>query len=74
MRKDWLALDNIHVHVDLIAGLPFETYELFKRSFNKVYRLGADAFQMGFLKVLKGTPIAAMKERYGIVSRDKSAL
>ncbi len=66
------ALDNIHVHVDLIAGLPFETYEIFKRSFNKVYSLGADAFQMGFLKVLKGTPIAEMKERYGIVSRDKA--
>ena len=66
------GLDNIHVHVDLIAGLPFETYELFKRSFNKVYRLGADAFQLGFLKVLKGTPIAAMKERYGIVARERA--
>ena len=66
------GLDNIHVHVDLIAGLPFETYELFKRSFDKVYRLGADAFQLGFLKVLKGTPIAAMKERYGIVARERA--
>ena len=66
------GLDNIHVHVDLIAGLPFETYELFNRSFDKVYRLGADAFQLGLLKVLKGTPIAAMKERYGIVARERA--
>ena len=65
-----LGFDNINM--DLIAGLPFETYELFKRSFNKVYRLGADAFQLGFLKVLKGTPIAAMKERYGIVARERA--
>ncbi len=63
---------NIHIHVDLIAGLPYETYKLFERSFDKVYALGADAFQMGFLKVLKGTPLAQMQSQYGIVYRDKA--
>ena len=67
-----LELGNIHIHVDLIAGLPYETYEIFERSFDKVYSLGADAFQMGFLKVLKGTPLATMQEQYGIVARDKA--
>ena len=67
-----LELGNIHIHVDLIAGLPYETYEIFERSFNKVYGLGADAFQMGFLKVLKGTQIYDMKEQFGIVARDKA--
>ncbi len=67
-----LELGNIHIHVDLIAGLPYETYKIFSKSFNKVYALGADAFQMGFLKVLKGTPLEAMKDQYGIVYRDKA--
>lgn len=67
-----LELGNIHIHVDLIAGLPYESYEIFERSFNKVYDLGADAFQMGFLKVLKGTPLAENVDEYGIVARDKA--
>lgn len=67
-----IALGNIHIHVDLIAGLPYETYELFERSFDKVYNLGADAFQMGFLKVLKGTPLYFMCDEYGIIARDKA--
>ena len=58
--------------MDLIAGLPYETYELFERSFDKVYSLGADMFQLGFLKVLKGTPLESMKEEFQIVSRDKA--
>ncbi len=67
-----LEQGNIHIHVDLIAGLPYETYELFERSFDKVYSLGADMFQLGFLKVLKGTPLESMKEEFQIVSRDKA--
>ena len=54
-----IALGNVHVHVDLIAGLPYESYELFRRSFDKVYALHADALQLGFLKVLAGTPLSA---------------
>lgn len=55
--KMLIDLGNIHVHVDLIAGLPFEDYASFGRSFDAVYQLGADHFQLGFLKLLKGTPI-----------------
>jgi len=67
-----VEMGNIHIHVDLIAGLPYESYELFERSFDKVYNLKADAFQMGFLKVLRGTPLADMTEVYGLVYRDKA--
>jgi len=49
--------DNIHLHLDLIAGLPKEDYESFKRSFNDVYSLGSEVIQLGFLKLLHGTKI-----------------
>ncbi len=63
-------LGNCHTHVDLIAGLPYETMETFERGFDKVYALKADAFQMGFLKVLKGTEIHRRASEFGIVYRD----
>ncbi len=59
-----------HTHVDLIAGLPYETMTTFARGFDKVYRLKADVFQMGFLKVLKGTEIHYRAADWGIVYRD----
>ena len=59
-----------HTHVDLIAGLPLETMETFERGFDKVYALKADTFQMGFLKVLKGTEMHDRAEEFGIVYRD----
>ena len=65
-----VKMGNIHVHVDLIAGLPYESYELFERSFNKVYDLKADALQLGFLKVLAGTPLARQLRAHGILYRD----
>lgn len=55
--KKLMDMGNIHVHVDLIAGLPYEDYKSFGRSFNKVYEAGADNLQLGFLKLLKGTKI-----------------
>jgi len=61
---------NIHVHVDLIAGLPYETYELFKKSFNDVYNLSAHNLQLGFLKLLKGSGLRKDAEKYGIIYRD----
>ena len=67
-----MAMGNIHIHVDLIAGLPYEGYAVFARSFNKIYSLGADMLQLGFLKVLPGTPLAAEAEKYGIVYRERA--
>lgn len=55
--KKIINMKNIHTHVDLIAGLPFETYEIFGHSFDQVFGLRADALQLGFLKLLKGTKI-----------------
>ncbi|MBC3797979.1 B12-binding domain-containing radical SAM protein [Acetobacterium tundrae] len=52
-----LANKNIHIHLDLIAGLPFETYDIFKTSFNRIIALEPDMLQLGFLKCLKGTRI-----------------
>lgn len=49
---------NIHLHVDLIAGLPYDTYGTFKNSFNYVYELKAEMIQLGFLKILSGTKIS----------------
>lgn len=59
--------ENIHIHLDLIAGLPYEDYESFARSFNEVYAMKPEQLQLGFLKVLKGSPMAERAARYGIV-------
>lgn len=57
---------NIHQHLDLIAGLPCEDYESFKRSFNEVYGMEPEQLQLGFLKVLKGSYMEEMAESYGL--------
>lgn len=59
-----LAVGNIHIHIDLIAGLPLETYELFRESVNKAYSVGANMLQMGFLKLLHGSPMRDDPVRY----------
>ncbi|MBO4887806.1 MAG: DUF4080 domain-containing protein [Firmicutes bacterium] len=56
---------NLNLHVDLIAGLPTETLERFKQSFNEVYSLHAHQLQLGFLKLLSGSPMEEMTETYG---------
>lgn len=63
---------NIHQHLDLIAGLPWEDYDSFRRSFNEVYDMKPEQLQLGFLKMLWGTPIFYQKEELGIVCRDKA--
>ncbi|MBV1758228.1 MAG: DUF4080 domain-containing protein [Dethiosulfatibacter sp.] len=63
---------NAHVHLDLIAGLPYESYDIFKKSFNEIYNLRAEKLQLGFLKVLKGTSIRANADIYGIRYLDKA--
>ena len=66
--KQLTLLGNIHIHVDLIAGLPFETMNDFEKSFNDIFSLNADNFQLGFLKVLPGTEMAENTNNFGIVS------
>ena len=61
---------NIHIHLDLIAGLPYEDYESFANSFNEVYALKPDKLQLGFLKVLPGTPIRRDADELGIIYED----
>lgn len=58
---------NIHVHLDLIAGLPYEDYESFGKSFNEVYAMGPEQLQLGFLKVLKGSYMHERAKDYGLV-------
>lgn len=62
---------NIHQHLDLIAGLPYEDYDMFHRSFNDVYQMKPDQLQLGFLKVLKGSLMQGEAEKYGIVHKEK---
>lgn len=59
----------VHVHTDLIAGLPGDTLETFRKSFNDCMRMRPQMLQVGFLKVLKGTPLDQQKERFGIIHR-----
>jgi len=75
-ESDWKKLSSIVgriiragntiVHLDLIAGLPFEDYERFAQSFNDVYALYPDELQLGFLKILYGTPLAEKTEEFGM--------
>ncbi len=63
-------MNNLRVHVDLIAGLPLETEATFAASFNDAYRLGAHRLQLGFLKLLKGSPLRTQAEKHGITYTD----
>lgn len=65
------APHNIHLHLDLIAGLPFEDYDSFGRSFDQVHGLRPQELQLGFLKVLKGAGMYQDAEKYGIVYRKR---
>jgi len=62
--KRLVQMGNIHVHTDLIAGLPYESYAVFKNSFNDTYALMTDCLQLGFLKLLKGSKIREEAERF----------
>lgn len=68
--KKLCQLKGILVHTDLIAGLPYEDYESFAKSFDDVYSLGAEQLQLGFLKVLRGSPMHALAEKHGIEYTD----
>lgn len=62
--------NNIHLHLDLIAGLPYETYEAFRSSYNYVYSLSPDQLQLGFLKLLKGSGLYENNHQYQITCTD----
>ena len=62
---------NVHQHLDLIAGLPFEDYDSFGASFNRVYAMAPQQLQLGFLKVLKGSEMHERAEEFGIHYLDK---
>lgn len=66
IRKCW----NIHMHLDLIAGLPYEDINSFRKSFNDIYDMKPDNLQLGFLKLLHGSLMREEKDKYGIVARD----
>ena len=62
---------NIHQHLDLIAGLPYEDYDTFRKSFDDIYALEPNQLQMGFLKVLKGSYMYDCIETYEIIYHEK---
>lgn len=68
--KALCVLPNLHVHADLIAGLPEEDYASFARSFDDAYALAPDALQLGFLKLLRGSPLRRSARELGIVYTD----
>lgn len=65
------AAGNVHQHLDLIAGLPFEDFESFGRSFDAVYRLHPQELQLGFLKVLRGSEMHRRAQEYGLIFRSQ---
>jgi len=70
--KRLIELDNIHIHLDLIAGLPHEDYPSFRKSFNEVYSLKGHQLQLGFLKLIKGAPIREQVEEHEYVYRGQA--
>lgn len=62
--KKLLSFGNCHIHIDLIAGLPEENFDSFRKSFNEAYELHANMLQLGFLKILHGSPMSERRELY----------
>lgn len=60
------AYGNIHQHLDLIAGLPYEGFTRFRQSFDTAYAMGVEQLQLGFLKVLKGSPMEERADEYDL--------
>ncbi len=65
-----MSFGNSHIHLDLIAGLPYEDLKSFEKSFDDVYALHSDMLQLGFLKLLKGSGIRNRAEDYGMEHHD----
>ncbi len=71
VTKKIKSFKNIHQHLDLIVGLPYEDYSSFKNSFNEVYELKPEKIQLGFLKLLKGSGLRRESEKYGMKFLDR---
>ncbi len=67
-----IEMGGIHIHLDLIAGLPFETFKRFLKSFDDVYDIGAEQLQLGFLKILKGTLLSQEISQHGYKIRSQA--
>ena len=65
--KSLISLGNMHIHIDLIAGLPYENMLSFERSFNSAYALQANMLQLGFLKILHGSDLEEKAEKLGLI-------
>ncbi|MBP0979935.1 MAG: DUF4080 domain-containing protein, partial [Oscillospiraceae bacterium] len=68
--KEIVSGGNIHLHIDLIAGLPYEDFASFSASFNQAYDINANVIQLGFLKLLKGSALEKEKDKYNYRSWD----
>lgn len=66
-----LASGNLHLHLDLIAGLPYEDFEQFAQSFREIYALKPHQLQLGFLKLLKGSGLRERREEYGMLCQER---
>ena len=69
--KKLISYGNCHIHIDLIAGLPLEGYNSFTEGFNRAYSIGANMLQLGFLKILYGSPMYEERDDYPCVYSDK---
>lgn len=70
--RELISFENCDLHLDLIAGLPFETYERFQQSFDEVFAFHAKELQLGFLKLLRGTSLRINADDYGYVYQETS--
>ncbi|MBQ0064312.1 MAG: B12-binding domain-containing radical SAM protein [Firmicutes bacterium] len=70
--RELMTFENCDLHLDLIAGLPFETYERFQQSFDEVFAFHAKELQLGFLKLLRGTSLRTNAEDYGYIYQENS--
>lgn len=66
--KEIKSLKNIKQHLDLIAGLPGENFQSCKQSFNDIYKMEAEEIQLGFLKIIDGTPMKKEADKWGMIN------
>lgn len=70
--KELVSAGNMHIHADLIAGLPYENIDSFRNSFNRLYELKPHMLQLGFLKLLHGSELRDKRDNFGCTFSEKS--